>query len=141
MQASTRISPFIALYGRDPRLPPDIKVDLPKKNTRTNAMDWWLHLQKVQPILWLSIHKNLQLAQSRQKRCYDKGRRAVKYAAGAKVLVYFPIHRQGLSESMMHRWIGPFTIIRSMRVNTYSLRRYANGRITYAHVLRLNPFN
>ena len=104
-------------------------------------MDWWLHLQQVQPILRLSIHKNLQLAQSRQKRCYDKGRRAVEYTAGTKVLVYFPIRRQGLSESMMHRWIGPFTVIRSMRANTYSLRRDANGRITYAHVIRMKPYN
>ena len=91
-------------------------------------------------MLWMSIHKNLQLAQSRQKRCYDKGRRAVEYATGAKVLVYFPIRRQGLSESMMHRWIGPFTVIRSMRANTYSLRRDANGRITYAHVIRMKPY-
>ena len=140
VQASTRISPFRALYGRDPRLPPDIKVDLPKKHTRTDAMDWWLHLQQVQPILRMSIHKNLQLAQARQKRCYDKDRQAVEYAIGAKVLVYFPIRRQGLSESMMHRWIGPFTVIRSMRANTYSLRRDANGRITYAHVIRMKPY-
>ena len=140
VQGSTRISPFRALYGRDPRLPPDIKVDLPKKNTRTNAMDWWLHLQQVQPILRLSIHKNLQLAQSRQKRCYDKGRRAVEYTAETKVLVYLPIRRQGLNESMMHRWIGPFTVLRSMRANTYSLRRDANGWMTYVHMMRMKAY-
>ena len=98
-------------------------------------------MQQVQPILRLSIHKNLQLAQSRQKRCYDKGRRAIEYTVGTKVLVYFPIHRQGLSESMMHRWIDPFTVIHSMRANTYSLRRDANGRITYAHMIRMKPHN
>ena len=103
-------------------------------------MDCWLHLQQIQNILRLSIHKNLQLAQSRQKRCYDKGRWAIEYAAGAKILVYFPIRLRGLSESMMHRWIGPFTVIRSLRTNTYSLRWDANGRMTYAHVMQMKPY-
>ena len=139
-ESLTRISPFQALHGRDPQLPLDIKVELPNKNTQANAMDWWLHLQQIQPILRLSIHKNLQLAQPRQKRCYDKGHREIEYAAGAKVLVYFPIRRWRLGGSIMHRWIDPFTLIQSMRTNTYSLRRDANGRMTYVHVMRMKPY-
>ena len=41
---------------------------------------------------------------------------------------------------MMHRWIDPFTVIRSMRANTYSLRRDANGRMTYVHVIWMKPY-
>ena len=118
VQASTRTSPFGALV-------------VPNKNTRADLVASWLHLQQIQPIIRLSIHKNLQLAQSRQKWCYDKGLRAIEYAAGAKVLFYFPIRQRGLNESMMHRCIGPFTVIQSIRNNTYSLHWDANGRMTY----------
>ena len=64
----------------------------------------------------------------------------VEYAAGAKVLVYFLIRQQGLSESMMHQWIGPFMLIHSMRANTYALCQDAHGRIAYAHVIQMKPY-
>jgi hypothetical protein len=50
VQASTRISPFHALYGRDPLFPLDLRTILafPKSS---DAVNWWLHLQQHQPLL------------------------------------------------------------------------------------------
>ena len=58
VQASTKVSPFRALYGRDPHLPPDI--DLSKlQPTRLDAIKWLQHLQHVQPLLRSSLQANL----------------------------------------------------------------------------------
>ena len=44
------------------------------------------------------------------------------------------------SESLMHRWIGPFTVVRAIKSTTYLLRRDSNGRFTSAHVARIKPY-
>ena len=38
------------------------------------------------------------------------------------------VRRRGLSKSLMHRWIGPFTVVRAIKSTTYLLRRDSNGR-------------
>ena len=61
VQESNRISPFRALYGRDPRLPPDIHAVIVQPR-RTDATKWWLHLQTHQPLLRRAIQDNLRMA-------------------------------------------------------------------------------
>ena len=68
------------------------------------------------------------------------GRITPTYDDGTKVLVYFPVRRRGLNESLMHRWIGPFTVVRAIKSTTYLLRRDSNGRFTSAHVARIKPY-
>ena len=105
-----------------------------------DSATWGLCLQQMLPLLRQASSRNLQVAQQRQKRHYDVGRVTPTYAEGTKVLVYFPIRRRGLSESLMHRWIGPFTVIRAIKSTTYLLRRDSNGRFTSAHVARIKPY-
>ncbi|KAH7301299.1 hypothetical protein KP509_23G019200 [Ceratopteris richardii] len=132
VQASTRVSPFRALYGRDPKLPPDLQT-LQVKSKYRDATDWWLFLQKHLPLLQYSLHQNLQIAQKRQKHNYDQGRQAVTYKDRDLVLLYYPIRRTGLNESLLHRWIGPYRILNRIRTNTYRLEHTSNGSITTTH--------
>ena len=66
VQTSTKISPFRALYGRDPHLPPDIH-NVKVQPQRNDATEWWLHLQLHQPLLRRALQHNLRMAQQRQK--------------------------------------------------------------------------
>ena len=80
VQASTRVSPFRALFGRDPRLPLAPQISSPDDApTHKDAADWWLYLQSLRPAMRYAITKNLQVAQQRQQRHYDKGREEVTY--------------------------------------------------------------
>ncbi|KAH7415488.1 hypothetical protein KP509_14G047600 [Ceratopteris richardii] len=122
VQASTRVSPSGAFYGQDPKLPPELQTLQVKPKYRD-------HL----PLLRYSLHQNLQIAQKRQKRNYDQGRQAVTYKDRDLVLLYYPIRRTRLSESLLHRWIGPYRILNRIRTNTYRVERRSNGSITTAH--------
>ena len=140
VQASTRISPFRALYGRDPRLPPDPTSCIINPRT-TDASDWWLHLQQNIPLIRTTLLRNLQTAQTRQKKAYDTGRLTMEYADDDLVWVYYPLRRRGLSESLMHRWIGTYRILQRIHSNTYQLQRLSNASTTTAHVIRLKPYH
>ena len=59
VQASTRISPFRALYGRDPTFPPDIKTENSSIRHK-DAAEWWLNMQQHLPLLRHAISRNLQ---------------------------------------------------------------------------------
>ena len=51
VQASTRISPFRALYGRDPRLPLESSIDIRSKPANMDSATWGLYLQQMLPLL------------------------------------------------------------------------------------------
>ena len=56
---------------------------------------------------------------------------------GENVRVYYPIRKPGLCESLMHRWIGPYTVTTRIGTQTYRLRRTTNSSETVAHISRI----
>ena len=136
VQTSTKISPFRALYGRDPRLPPDIH-NVKVQPQRNDATEWWLHLQLHQPLLRRALQHNLRMAQQRQKKYYDASHTPMELQIGENVRVYYPIRKPGLCESLMHRWIGPYTVTARIGTQTYRLRRTTNSSETVAHISRI----
>mgnify|MGYP000662732600 CR=1 FL=1 len=62
VQASTKVSPFRALYGRDPRFPPEIHTIATSNPKYSDAADWWLYLHQTQPLLRRAIQHNLHIA-------------------------------------------------------------------------------
>ena len=101
VQESTRISPFRALYGRNPRFPPDVQ-SIKAQPRRTDATDWWLHLQTNQPLLRSAIQHNQRMAQQRQKKHFATSHTPLKLQIGETVRVYYPIRKARLCESFMH---------------------------------------
>jgi hypothetical protein len=92
VQASTWVSPFRALFGRDPRLPLAPQISSPDDApTHKDVADWWFYLRSLCPAMRYAITKNLQVAQQRQQRHYDKGREEVTYQPDDLVWVYYPI--------------------------------------------------
>ncbi|KAG1020489.1 hypothetical protein G6F43_014312 [Rhizopus delemar] len=76
-QSSTGFSPFEVLFGRKARLPilPDLELEK-QKTYETEA--WSAYLKNRLPLIHGQVLKNIELAQVRQKRAYNKGTR-VKY--------------------------------------------------------------
>ena len=136
VQESTRISPFRALYGRDPRLPPDIHA-VKVQPRRTDATEWWLHLQTHQPLLRRAIQHNLRMAQQRQKKHFDASHTPLELQVRETIRMYYPIRKPGLCESFMHRWLGTYTVLACIGPQTYRLQRTSNSSQTVAHICRI----
>jgi hypothetical protein len=45
-----------------------------------------------------------------------------------------------LSESLVHKWIGPYYIFDCIRPNTYKLIRLSNGATTTTNVIRVKLY-
>ncbi|OBZ81002.1 Transposon Ty3-I Gag-Pol polyprotein, partial [Choanephora cucurbitarum] len=106
-QSSTRFSPFEVLFGRKARLPvlPDLELESAKSyETET----WVAYLKNRIPLLHGQVVKNIEQAQVRQKRSYNKGSR-VKYDYKTGDL----IARKNLEKSGFpkERWSNPWTIV------------------------------
>ena len=86
VQVSPWISPFQALYGRDPQIPPESSIDIHSKPTNMDGATWGLYLQQMLPLLRHPSSRNLQVAQQRQKRHYEVGQITLTYDDGTKSL-------------------------------------------------------
>ncbi|MCO5574223.1 hypothetical protein L7F22_028005 [Adiantum nelumboides] len=105
-----------------------------------DALDWYNHLSHSVPLIRSALLRNLQTAQGRQKRHHDLQHPQQSYNPGDLVMLYFPLRRPGLSESLMHRWLGPYRITHQIKPTTYQLLRLSNLSKTSAHISRLKPF-
>ncbi|KZR96123.1 Uncharacterized protein APZ42_009714, partial [Daphnia magna] len=59
-----------------------------------------------------AVKKRLFHVQSRQKKRFDHRRRDASFAVGDLVLVYRPIKKKGRATKLLHRYFGPYKIVR-----------------------------
>ncbi|KZS07756.1 Uncharacterized protein APZ42_028454 [Daphnia magna] len=139
-QESTSVS---LLYGREAVLPIDVVLgnnsnpiasgDDPSERIRNLAG----HLETIRRI----VRKRLDAVQNRQKERYDDHRKNVSFAVGSLVWIYRPYRKKGRSEKLLHRYHGPFKIVRKVSdlhyiVAPISGRRKLQERV---HVANLKP--
>lgn len=81
--------------------------------------------------------------QSKQKRRYDDRHQQVSYTVGEWVLVYRPLRKKGRSEKLLHRFHGPFIVVRKLNDLNYVVRLSGKKKkeIDTVHVSRMKRFN
>ena len=111
VQASTRESPFFLLYGRDPRLPTEVCLDVSPSRQEMDLDSYKTEVATHMADAWRIARNNVKDAQRKQKRQYDKRTRPVKYAVGDRVFVLMPGARNTKAYKFARPFHGPYRVM------------------------------
>ena len=104
-------SPFYVLYGREPRLPIDVKYLPPvADDLSTSVLDYRKRFVEKVELTQNLARENLQRAQQRMKDYYDQNTKEPVFEVGQRVWVYTSRTRKGLSKKLIHNWLVPYRI-------------------------------
>ena len=89
-QASTRESPFFLVYGRDARVPTETVLSHVRNPYMVDIDDYKVDLLANLSLAWRLAAENIQAAQNRQKKYYDRSANEINLKVGDRVMVYMP---------------------------------------------------
>ena len=135
---STGYSPFMLMYGFQPRAPVDVTIHRDTLDSTRNFlqdMNQMLHIAK----------ENVKTAQDRARFYADQDRRPRAFTIGQKVFLRVPTDSTSLSTGkcakLAPRYCGPFEILKRVGSSAYHLALPRNvGIHPVFHVSRLKPF-
>ncbi|KAL4018114.1 hypothetical protein IC575_021704 [Cucumis melo] len=136
--ASTKTTPFEAVYGRSP--PPLLSYG--DKKTTNNEVEVLL---KERDSALSALKENLTLAQNRMKKFADLKRRELKLKVGEEVYLKLKPYRQRSlarkkSEKLAPRYYGPYKIIEEIGAMAYRLDLPPEAAIhNVFHISQLKP--
>ena len=135
-------SPFYVLYGREPRLPIDVKYLPPAADDlSTSVLDYRKRVVEKVELAQNLARENLQRAQQKMKDYYDQKTKEPVFEVGQRVWVYTPRTRKGLSKKLMHNWLGPYRIVEKLSPVHFKLRTITNKKVAFScHANRMKPF-
>ena len=111
VQASTVESPFLLLYGRDPRLPTELLLSPPVERCYVNLDDYKFQMVRVMREVWMLAQKALAKAQHRQKVQHDKSSNNADFQVGDRVFVFMPGMKSGPAYNLSCPYKGPYHIM------------------------------
>lgn len=136
--ASIQDSPFFLLYGRDPRCPSGITVDLvhgyTPSNYRTSLME---RIEYATAMVQATLKKTAAQARS----TFNKGAKKPQLLEGLVLKLIPPEQRdKTLPPKLRPHWAGPFRIIRRVTPVTYDIQQVGSQDVSRAHYRTLKPY-
>ena len=105
-------SPFYCLYGREPRLPVDVKFLPPAADDlSTSVLD---HRKRIVEKVELSrnlARENIQRSEQKMEENYYRNASQLLFEIGQRVWVYTPKTKKGLSKKLLYNWFGLYRIV------------------------------
>jgi len=124
IHSTTKVSPFIANYGREVRMGGDIW----KKGKVEKATEFVERMKRVQE----EVEAALKKAQEEMKRYADKKRKEVEdWKKGDRVILSTKdlVFKERLVRKLVERYVGPYEIEEVVSTNVIKLRLLSSMRI------------
>ena len=116
-QASTRESPFFLVYGRDARLPTETVLSHVRNPYMVDIDDYKVDLLANLSLAWRLAAENIQAAQNRQKKYYDRSANEINLKVGDRVMVYMPSELRGEEHKLRRPFHGPYRVLNITETN------------------------
>lgn len=137
-QSSTRISPYMLMYAKEPLLRTDIIVN----NDDSLSINDYTRRHNENNILINCAINNIKKAQIKQKASFDRKAKIRNFVPNQLVMVYTPRRVTDKSIKLCRLYKGPFQIIRRISTVNYAIRKLNNRRFRdIVHVNRLKAFH
>ena len=136
---TTGQSPANVLFGRELRLPCDVKFGA-RPDENVVGEDYVSDLRRRMDEIHERIRANVQDCSDRMKERYDVNAEKGGYREGDLVWLFDPKRRRGLSPKVQRSWDGPYEVMKRINDVIYRIRRTKNGKPRVVHFNRLAPF-
>lgn len=143
IQSTTGFSPFFLVYGREVSCTIDSLFPYTDSNFQNSFVaETVCRDEECRPLARLRTNDNRQ----QQKQRYDQDRTSVIYHPGDFVLVWAPVRMPGLSEKLLHKYLGPYTVLHQTSPVNYSVTPLTPSTdrrcraLQNVHVSRMKPF-
>lgn len=108
---STKESPFYLLYGRDPRIPGDEVLCQVSSPYKVDIDDYKEELTDCLSTSWKLAKTNIEGAQEKQKKAYDKRAREHHYCIGDRGMIHMPSAVTGKAWKLARPYHGPYRVL------------------------------
>ncbi|CAF4895233.1 unnamed protein product [Pieris macdunnoughi] len=138
---TTNVTPALAMFGRQLRLPADIVTGRPP-DTPESVTEYAADLRNKLH----EIHEHVRASQSKisetTKIRYDRKTNHIEFKEGSQVWLHNPTKRKGKSPKLQADWDGPYTIITKINDVTYRIKKMSGLRSKpkVVHINRLAPY-
>ena len=130
---STRFSPFVLFYGREPNLPTDLGKPIRYRSVENQSeiisQQWSIALE--------IARENLLEAQINQKKYYDRGSNITEFKINEKILLTIP---PGPGQKLQLRREGPYTVLRRTGESNYQIMDDKTNKLYIVHTNRMRKF-
>ena len=134
----TGVTPFVAMFGREPRIPMDMYVPPEVENPPIiEPADYCFHRSNSNKERNAMINKYLNAAENQVPKDKDKDillRKDVSLAPGD--FIYLKIPRQG-NHKLSLKFPGPYEIIRKVGLYSYAVKNLIDGHEVIIHQSRI----
>jgi hypothetical protein len=107
--STTKHSPFLLMYGREPYMPIDFTFQTQPIMYMDNPT-YKDFLPKFLEQAWAAAKQNIVEAQEDYRQRYDRSATPHQFNVGDKVLVHTPQPKKGISPKLQRLWQGPYQV-------------------------------
>lgn len=137
---TTGYSPAMVVFGRELRLPCDVKFGSPETEPVTKQ-DYTTELRQRMINVHATVRDNIVKASDRMKTRYDRRSNSIGFKEGDLVWLYNPKRRKGKSPKLQQSWEGPYKVIKQINDVVYRIQQSPRTKMKVVHIDRLTRYN